>query len=98
MVPRPCKQRRIRGSPNSSYFKPAGQRAKELAHVELTLAEFESLRLKDVLELDQHMCAEHMQVSQPTFHRLLLTARKKVSDALVHGKAIRIETSEKEEK
>jgi predicted DNA-binding protein (UPF0251 family) len=73
-------------------------RARELEQVTLSLAEFEALRLKDVLALDQQTCAEQMQVSQPTFHRLLLTARKKVSDALVHGKAIRIETNMQEEK
>ena len=39
----------------------------------------------------QEKCAKKMNISQPTFHRLILSARKKISDAIVNGKAIRIE-------
>ena len=90
-MPRPCKQRRIRGSPNSSYFKPAGIRTRDIEEIVLSPAEFEALRLKDVEELDQKECAKKMEISQPTFHRLITTARKKTSDAIINGKAIRIE-------
>ena len=90
-MPRPCKQRRVRGRPNSSYFKPAGVRISELEESSLKADEFEAIRLKDVLELDQNSCAEKMEVSQPTFHRLLSSARKKIADAIVNGKAIKIE-------
>lgn len=90
-MPRPCKQRRVRGRPNSSYFKPAGVRISELDESLLKADEFEALRLKDVLNLDQNSCAEKMEVSQPTFHRLLSSARKKIADAIVNGKAIKIE-------
>lgn len=90
-MPRPCKRRRIRGRPNSFYFKPAGIRKIELDEIELTKAEFEAIRLKDFLELDQKECAEKIEVSQPTFHRLINSARKKISEAIVKGKAIKIE-------
>ena len=90
-MPRPCKQRRVRGRPNSSYFKPAGIRISELEETSLKSDEFESIRLKDFLELDQNTCAEKMEVSQPTFHRLLSSARKKIADAIVNGKAIKLE-------
>ena len=49
------------------------------------------MRLKDIKNLDQEKAAEKMGISQPTFFRILESARKKVSDALIHGKAIRIE-------
>ena len=90
-MPRPCKRRRIMGRPNSSYFKPAGIRKRELEESLLTIAEFEAIRLKDMLNLEQNECAEKMNISQPTFHRIILSARKKMADAIVNGKAIKIE-------
>jgi uncharacterized protein len=88
---RPCKRRRVGCTPNSSYFKPAGIRKIELEESILTVDEFEAVRLKDYLSLDQCVCAERMNISQPTFHRLVLSARKKLADAIVNAKAIKIE-------
>ena len=90
-MPRPCKRRRIRGSPNFSYFKPSGIRKMDLQELILSLEELESLRLQDFLNLEQEESAKRMEVSQSTFSRILSSARKKVSDALINGKAIRIE-------
>lgn len=90
-MPRPRNRRRIRGKPNSSYFKPAGIRKIELEEVILSKEEFEAIRLKDFLQLEQIECAMQMEVSQPTFHRLIIEARKKISDSIVNGKAIKIE-------
>jgi len=56
----------------------------------LTVDEFEAVRLKDLEDLDQSECAKRMDISQPTFHRLILSARKKIADAIVNGKAIKI--------
>jgi len=53
--------------------------------------EFEAIRLKDFEDLQQEEAAKKMNISQPTFHRLITLARKKVADALVSGKALRIE-------
>ena len=47
------------------------------------------MRLKDLEGLEQEECAKKMNISQPTFHRLVLSARKKISDAIVNGKAIK---------
>jgi len=63
----------------------------ELEQVTLTVDEFEAIRLKDVERMDQIPAAEQMTISQPTFQRLLTNAREKIADALVNGKAIRIE-------
>jgi len=89
-MPRPCKRRRIRGNPNSFYFKPAGQRRTELEEIALSLPEFEALRLVDFKETAQDEAAKKMEVSQPTFSRILNSARKKISEAIVEGKAISI--------
>ena len=51
----------------------------------------EAIRLKDLEELDQEECAGKMRISRPTFHRVLGSARGKLADALLNGKAIIIE-------
>ncbi|MBN2095093.1 MAG: DUF134 domain-containing protein [Candidatus Aenigmarchaeota archaeon] len=77
--------------PNVTYFKPAGIKLTDLEIVVLNMEELETLRLKDFEGLDQEKAAKKMNISQPTFHRLLLSARKKISEALVNGRAIKIE-------
>ena len=91
MVPRPRMRRRVCFDPEITYFKPAGVPLKNLEEVKLTYDELEALRLHNSLNLDQTETAKRMQISQPTLHRILLSARAKIADALVNGKAIRIE-------
>lgn len=57
----------------------------------LGLDELEAIRLKDLLSFPQEEAARIMNVSQPTFHRILKEARRKIADVIVHGKALRIE-------
>jgi predicted DNA-binding protein (UPF0251 family) len=88
---RPPKFRRVEFLPRLTYFKPAGVPLRELEEVELTIEELEAIRLKDLVGLEQEACAEKMGVSRPTYHRILTSARSKVAQALVDGKAIRVE-------
>ena len=90
-MPRPVICRRVWFQPGITYFKPAGVRLVGLNEVVLAVDEFEAIRLKDFEEMDQEKAAKKMNISQPTFHRLIIAARKKVADALVNGKAIRIQ-------
>ena len=90
-MPRPRRRRNIAFEPDVVLFKPAGTPAFELETVILEMEELEAIRLKDFQEKSQSESAEKMGISQPTFHRLLTSARKKISDALVNGKAIKIE-------
>jgi predicted DNA-binding protein (UPF0251 family) len=90
-MPRPRRWRRVWSKPNIDYFKPAGIRMVDLEESILTVDEFEAVRLKDLLDLDQEEAAKKMNISQPTFHRLVSSARKKIADAIVNGKAIKIE-------
>ncbi|MBN2142856.1 DUF134 domain-containing protein [Candidatus Woesearchaeota archaeon] len=89
-MPRPRLCRRVMAEPGVTFFKPAGMRLIELEEVVLSVEEYEAMRLKDLDGLEQEEGAKRMGISQPTFHRLLASARKKASDALVNGKAIRI--------
>jgi predicted DNA-binding protein (UPF0251 family) len=77
--------------PSVNYFKPRGIPLTELDKISLAVDEFEALRLKDLEGLEQEKAAATMKVSQPTFHRIIQSAHTKVADALVNGKAIRIE-------
>jgi predicted DNA-binding protein (UPF0251 family) len=88
---RPPWCRRVEGSPPASLFKPAGIPARELQEVVMTLDEFEALRLSDHLGFYQEEAAVRMRVSRPTLGRILETARRKVAEALVLGKVLRIE-------
>lgn len=90
-MPRPRRIRRVYFEPGVTYFKPAGIRLKDMQETVLSIDEFESVRLKDLESIDQEKAAKKMNISQPTFHRLLVEARKKIADALVNGKAIRIQ-------
>jgi len=58
--------------------------------VELTTEEAESLRLKNMKDLDQEEAAKKMNTSQSTFQRILSSAYKKITEALIEGKAIKI--------
>lgn len=88
---RPPKCRRVEFMPVRTLFKPAGVPATELEEVQMTVEELEAVRLKDLLGLEQEACAEKMGISRPTYHRILTSARSKVAEALVEGKAIRVE-------
>jgi uncharacterized protein len=89
-MPRPCRRRRVRGNPCSFYFKPAGIPKFELEEVILEIDEFEAIRLKDQIRLEQEECAKQMAISQPTFHRILNSGRRKIADSIVKGKALKI--------
>jgi predicted DNA-binding protein (UPF0251 family) len=90
-MPRPRLCRRIASAPNVVYFKPAGMPLADLEECIISLEEYEAVRLKDLEGLEQEDAARKMDISQPTFHRLILAARKKIADAIVNGKALRID-------
>jgi len=97
-MPRPRGRRHIQFSPEVTYFKPRGVPLSTLEQVSLTPEELEAMRLAHVENLEQKESAKQMQTSQSTFWRILESAEKKVADALVHGKAIKIDTSSGTEK
>jgi predicted DNA-binding protein (UPF0251 family) len=90
-MPRPFCCRRIAGCPAAPVFKPAGVPLGDLVEVVMTLDEFEAVRLADLDGRYQAEAADQMNVSRPTFGRIVESAHRKIADALVHGKALRIE-------
>ncbi len=89
-MPRPKKNRRIKFQPNVFYFKPQGVPLRELEEVELLPDELEAIKLYGVDGLDQKRSAEKMNISQPTFGRILGKAYRKLATAIIGGKAIKI--------
>jgi predicted DNA-binding protein (UPF0251 family) len=75
-------------------FKPAGTPACSLEEVVLTVDEMEAIRLADLQGLYQEQAADQMNVSRQTFGRIVESARRKVAEMLVEGKALRIEGGE----
>ncbi|MDD3711768.1 MAG: DUF134 domain-containing protein [Patescibacteria group bacterium] len=87
---RPLKPRRISFSPRAIHFKPKAIPLSSLDEVELQVDELESLRLCDLENLNQREAASQMGISQATLQRIVVSARKKITEALVKGKAIKI--------
>jgi uncharacterized protein len=88
---RPHKKRFVSHNPGVSYFKPRGIPMVKLSENRLAIDECEALRLADYEGFSHEEAGEAMGVSRATFGRIIEKARKTVADALINGKAIRIE-------
>lgn len=87
-MPRPIRCRRIARLPVYRSFSPDDTAASE--SVRMTVDEYEALRLLDDEGLTQEACAERMNIARTTVTAIYNNARKKVADALVHGKRLLI--------
>jgi predicted DNA-binding protein (UPF0251 family) len=88
---RPFKCRHIGCEPGTTYFKPRGIPLVELQEVTLTVDEFEAVRLADLEGLYQEESAKKMKISRQTFGNIINSAHGKIADAIINGKAIKIE-------
>ncbi|NCT55081.1 DUF134 domain-containing protein [Candidatus Falkowbacteria bacterium] len=89
-MPRPRLCRKIGFKPEVTYFKPQGVPMRGLEVIELTTEELEAYRLRHINDLDQQEAAKKMNTSASTYQRILYSSYKKIADALVNGKAIKI--------
>jgi len=88
---RPKKTRWIKCLPGERCFKPICKPLNKLECANLTLDEFEAVRLADLEGLKHLDAARKLKISRPTFSRIVSSARNKIADGLVNIKAIRIE-------
>jgi len=88
-MPRPKKPRFVSAYPAIAAFVPRGMRVS--GEVFMSVEELEAIRLSDFEHLDQETAADLMEVSRHTYGRILATARSIVADALITGKALRVE-------
>ena len=86
---RPKKPRFVSGYPAIAAFVPHGMSIS--GEVFMSVEELEAIRLSDFEHLDQETAASMMEVSRHTYGRILASARSIVADALVTGKALKIE-------
>lgn len=80
----------MRLDPSARFYKPQGVPLRDLSIVTLKHEELEALSLADVQRLEHAAAAASMNVSRPTFSRILAQARQTVATALVSGAALRI--------
>lgn len=90
-MPRPRKNRIIRGCPPAHIFKPAGVPARDLDNAILSHGEYEAIRLADLEGMSQEEGAKRMGISRATFGRILNSGHRSIADALVNGKTLVIE-------
>ncbi|PIZ89568.1 MAG: hypothetical protein COX89_00915 [Candidatus Nealsonbacteria bacterium CG_4_10_14_0_2_um_filter_37_10] len=93
---RPIKPRRVFFDPKVTYFKPRAVPLSMLEEVGLNIDELEALRLCDYKNLEQTEAAKKMKISQSTLQRILTSTRKKLAQALIEGKAIKIRKKDKD--
>ncbi|MFT3848163.1 MAG: DUF134 domain-containing protein [Propionivibrio sp.] len=91
---RPTKERCINCVPAASYYKPVGIPLRELDEIVLAMDELEAMRLTDLEGLYQADAAERMGISRQTIGNILNNVHRKVADALLNGKALRIQPPE----
>lgn len=87
---RPKKNRQFCCKPGTKLFKPAGIPLDELKTINLNQDEFEAIKHRYFEVQTQEKIAELMQISQPTFHRILNSALQKIAEAIVQGNALSI--------
>lgn len=88
---RPKKTRWIKCDPCERLFKPQIKSGGIDGTTILTLDEFEAIRLLDYKGLSQLEASEKMRVHRSTISRIVSSARKKIAEALVDIKTLKIE-------
>lgn len=84
---RPKKSRFICSYPKSMEFRPFGEYAET---IDLSFDEYEAFRLIDHLKYSQEECAKQMDVARSTVASIYETARTKIADSIINGKAVAI--------
>jgi len=93
-VPRPRKLRRICRMPQHTRFGPLGCGKNLPQPIAMTVDEYETIRLIDLMELSQEQCAEQMHVARTTIQMIYSSARKKLAISLTAGQPLDIQGGE----
>ncbi|MHB1314533.1 MAG: DUF134 domain-containing protein [Christensenellales bacterium] len=93
-MPRPRKWRKVCCLPESNRFGPLNSPADAVNYVNMTVDEYETIRLIDLECFTQEECAGQMNIARTTVQGIYEAARKKLADSLVNGKVLWIEGGE----
>jgi len=88
-MPRPRKCRRVCCLPWNASFGPIASRAAD-ANIVMSVDEYETIRLIDLMGFTQEECASQMHVARTTVQGIYNDARKKLADVLVNAKTMAI--------
>ena len=88
---RPAKERKVEKPPKIHGMKPIGVPGHLLEKISLLIDEYEAIRLSDFERMDHKAGSEYMNISRPTFTRLLQSAHHKIADAIVNVKDLIIQ-------
>lgn len=83
---RPIRCRRICTEPAYDRFKPDEILTGE--QITMTVDEYEAIRLIDLEKCTHAQCARQMGISRTTVTEIYETARYKLADSIVNGKAL----------
>ncbi|MCR1900281.1 DUF134 domain-containing protein [Irregularibacter muris] len=93
-MPRPMKWRKVCSLPESNKFGPLDPPTNARNYVNMTVDEYETIRLIDLKGFTQEECATQMNVARTTVQGIYIEARKKLAESLVNGKVLFIEGGE----
>ena len=87
-MPRPIKGRKVCCLPQSERFGPLGRKGALPEEIAMTVDEYETIRLIDLMGFTQEECAAQMNVARTTVQGIYNDARKKLADVLVNAKGL----------
>ena len=93
-MPRPMKWRKVCCLPESNKFGPLDSPTDSINNVNMTVDEYETIRLIDLEGFTQEECANQMNVARTTVQGIYIEARKKLAESLVNGRVLFIEGGE----
>jgi len=93
-MPRPIKWRNVCGMPGINKFGPLGATNHANGTIQMTVDEYETIRLIDHAGYNQEQCAQQMNVARTTVQGIYNNARKKIAISIVEGKVLLISGGE----
>ncbi len=93
-MPRPMKWRKVCCLPESNKFGPLDLAPNAQDHVNMTVDEYETIRLIDLEGFTQEECAKQMNIARTTVQGIYIEARRKLAESLVNGKVLIIQGGE----
>ncbi len=87
---RPIKRRHVCLLPEVNKFGPMNKDVGKEDMIIMSVEEYETIRLIDLERLTQEESAQSMGVARSTIQRIYDEARKKLADALINGKTLKI--------
>ncbi|NLW62894.1 MAG: DUF134 domain-containing protein [Syntrophomonadaceae bacterium] len=88
---RPKKWRKVCCLPESTWFGPLNAPQEPKHFVNMTVEEYETIRLIDLERFTQEECARQMNIARTTVQGIYTQARKKLADSMVNGRILKIE-------